>query len=84
MVPERWELIGKAEENGLKVVYVGRIKHDYMDRMTVWKLVKRARGWYSVGQWISQGRWRSFPEKNGVKLSGSRTDRILLSYASNA
>lgn len=86
MVPERWELVGKGRdiETGLPMVLVAREKEDPRLRMTVWKLLKRPNGWYSVGQWISKGRWRSFPETNGVKLSDSRIDQILLEFANAA
>lgn len=84
MVPERWEAIGKGEEHGLSVVYVAREKTDCEPRITVWKLVQRPRGWYSVGQWISKGLYRTFPEKLGVKLSDSKIDQRLLHYANEA
>lgn len=87
MIPERWELVGKGrdQETGLPMVLVAREKEDPTLRLTVWKLLKRPNGaWYSVGQWISKGCWRSFPEKNGVKLSDSRIDQILLGYANGA
>lgn len=86
LVPERWEAIGKGTdpESGLPMVFVAREKTDFERRLTVWKLVKRPNAWYSVGQWISQGRWRRFPETNGVRLSDSRIDQILRSYANEA
>lgn len=84
LVPERWELIGKAVEDELPVAYVAREKTDFCQRLTVWKLVLREGSWYSVGQWISTGRWREFPEKGGVRLSDSRIDRTLLRYAQDS
>ena len=84
LVPERWEAVGVATDKGDPIVYVAREKHDYEYRMTVWKLVKRVGTWYSLGQWVSQGRWRQFPEKGGIRLSDSRIDRLLEHYANKA
>jgi hypothetical protein len=67
------------------MVYVAREKLYQQPRLTVWKLIKRpARGWYSVGQWISKGSWRRFPEKFGVRLSDSKIDQELLRHANAA
>lgn len=64
------------------MVYVAREKIDPVSRLTVWKLLLRDNGsWYSVGQWISKGVFRRFPEPKGVKLSDSQTDQTLLKYA---
>lgn len=86
MVPERWQLVGKGidEETGLRMALVAREKHDPVVRLTIWKLLKRDGSWYSVGQWISKGLYREFPEPNGVKLSDSITDQTLLKYANDA
>jgi hypothetical protein len=84
---DRWETIGTGtdDETGLPVVYVARERVDAAKRLTVWKLVKRpGKGWYSIGQWISLGRFRRFPEKFGVKLSDSITDQTLIAYADAA
>lgn len=83
-VPEAWEFVGRGKdpETDLPMVMVARQKYDGQhDRMTIWKLVQRTNGWYSVGQFISKGVYRKFPETNGVKLSNSRIDQILLSFA---
>jgi hypothetical protein len=86
MVPENWALIGKGkdEETGLPMVLVAREKHDPVLRLTIWKLLNRDGSWYSVGQWISKGLYRRFPEPNGVKLSDSYIDQKLLEYANDA
>lgn len=84
LVPERWEAIGRAEEEGSPVAYIAREKRDFQLRLTVWKLVRREGTWYSVGQWVSQGCWRRFPEKGGIRLSHSRIDRLLEHYANEA
>lgn len=84
MVPETWGLVGKGVKDGLPMVRVAREKFDPTPRLTIWTLVKRANGWYSVGQWISKGVYREFPEANGVKLSDSYIDQKLLGYATQA
>lgn len=85
LVPEQWALWGTAEEDGRPVVYVVRHKLDREKRLTVWKLTKFAkRGWRSVGQFISTGRYRDFPERYGVPLTDSRIDRTLLAFALEA
>lgn len=81
MVPEDWSLLARSIEDGRNVCYVAREKHDVVDRLTVWKLVEYPNAWYSEGQWISKGVYRRFPEKKGVKLSDSRIDQTLLSFA---
>lgn len=83
LVPERWGLLyrGRDPDTGYPMVLVAREKVDCAARLTVWKLVKRPNGWHNVGQWISQGRWRGYPEKNGVKLTDSRIDTALRTYA---
>lgn len=83
MTPECWQLIGRGidEETGLPMVFVGRETYDVTIRQTIWKLVKHSKGWSSVGQWISKGTYRKFPETNGVKLSDSITDQTLLRFA---
>lgn len=84
MFADRYEAIGKGtdEPTGLRMVLVARIREDTQERLTVWKIVYRpGKGWYSVGQWISKGMWRRFPEKYGVKLTDSKIDQTLLKIA---
>jgi hypothetical protein len=88
LVPEQWEVLGTRTENGLRVAYIGRKKTDTEDRITVFKLVRRPKGWYNFGQWISVGRFRlhhgSDPVTRPLKLSDSRTDRTLRTLAEQA
>lgn len=80
-MPEEWELLARSIEDGNPVCYVVRVVNADRERVTIWKLVQYADGWRSVAQWISNGGYRVFPEKRGVKLSDSRIDRILFNYA---
>lgn len=79
---EKWHLVSRGSEDGLPQAIVRRVSNG---RATTWKLIQRPNGWYNVGQWIHfSGRpsgFRACPERNGVKLSGSRTDLTLLSFA---
>lgn len=86
MVPETWAVYGKGwdRETGLRMAFVVREKRDPVVRITMWKLLYRDGAWYSVGQWISKGLYRKFPEPNGVKLTDSRIDQMLLKYANDA
>lgn len=86
LVPERWSLIAKGTdpESGLPMALVAREKDYNVDKkLTIWKLVQRSNGWYSVAQWVSKGYWRVFPETNGVKLSDSVIDRTLAKLANS-
>ena len=83
LVPETWHLLTQATDpdTGLPMALVARQKHSVTDRLTVWKLAKRSGAWYNAAQWVSKGYWRTYPEKNGVKLTDSRIDRMLKQYA---
>lgn len=81
LVPEEWNRISRTTENGRPACVVARQKTDVTQRLTAWKLVKHGDVWYSEGQWISEGRYRRFPEKRGVRLSDSKLDKILRDYA---
>lgn len=84
VINEAWELLARTTEDGRDVALVARVRHPDHERVTMWKLVRYADGWRSVGQWISKGCYRKFPEARGVKLSHSRTDQILLKLAEGA
>lgn len=80
MVPETWALVGKSKREGLPTAWVAREKHDPTTRLTIWTLVKKPNGvWYSVGQWISIGRYREFDRPQ--RLTDSYIDQKLLKYA---
>lgn len=82
MVPEKWALVGKGKRDGLPMVRVAREKIDPVSRLTIWTLIQRPNGvWYSVGQWISIGRYREFDTPQ--KLTDSQIDQRLLDYATN-
>lgn len=82
MVPESWALIGKGKRDGLPMVKVAREKRDPTARLTIWTLVRKPNGiWYSVGQWISKGRYREFDRPQ--RLTDSYIDRKLLEYATH-
>lgn len=82
---DRWDLMnrGTDSETGLPMCHVRRITFGVLrDNATVWKLVQRPNGWYNVGQFVyGVNGFRPTPEKNGVKLSGSRIDLTLRSFA---
>lgn len=83
MVPERWALVGKGILDGCPMAQVAREKYDPTPRLTIWKLIRKSNGaWYTVGQWISIGRYREFDSPR--KLSDSYTDQKILSYATDA
>lgn len=81
MVPETWNFLSRGIEDGREICYIARVKHDVIDRRTVWKLMRYTDGWRSVAQTISTGVYREFPEARGVKLTDSRIDQILKAYA---
>lgn len=83
LVSETWELLARSVEDELHVAIVIRVKHygPMPDKTTMWKLVRYQDGWRSVGQWISKGCYRKFPERRGVKLSDSLIDQALLKLA---
>lgn len=83
---ETWDLMDRGQErdSNLPMCHVRRIVGD---EATVWRLVKRTSrngivGWYNVGQFIPHFHgFRRAPETNGKKLSTSRIDLTLLSFA---
>lgn len=77
MVPERWALVGRSPDGNR--VHVAREKIDVKSRLTIWILERRNGVWYSIGQWISIGRYREFDRAQ--KLTDSVTDQKLLEYA---
>lgn len=82
--PESWDLMnrGTDQDTGFACCHVRRVTRDAVTRATVWKLVRRPNGWYNVGQYLGGFTgFRPAPERNGVKLSGSRTDLTLRSFA---
>lgn len=84
MYPERWKRVSKKVDpaTGMLTVLVTRKRDNCpFDRVTTWKLVLHPNGWYSEGQFISTGKYRRFPEARGVKLTDSRTDRMLANLA---
>lgn len=83
LVTERWEKVGEGidADEALPYVLVARIKNDGEQRVTIWKLIQRPNGWYNLGQYVSKGVFRRYPERRGVKLTDSRIDCILRDYA---
>lgn len=77
MVPERWALVGRSPDG--RRCHVARETYDFTTRLTIWVLELQGTSWYSIGQWISIGRYREF--ETPQKLSDSTTDQKLLSYA---
>lgn len=77
MVPERWALVGRTPD-GFRC-HVARETRDFTTRLTIWVLECRGNTWYSIGQWISIGKYREFDKPQ--KLSDSIIDQKLLSYA---
>lgn len=67
----------------LPVAYVAVERYDYKHRITVYKLIKRPKGWYNVGQFLSLGYYRSVAGK-GRKLSDSQLCQNLISVAEAA
>lgn len=82
MVPETWALVGKGTKDGRPMARVAREKRDPTPRLTIWTLVKKPNGvWYSVGQWISIGRYREFDRPQ--RLTDSYIDRKLIDVATH-
>lgn len=80
---EAWDLMGRGtdKDSGLPMCHVRRTVLG-TKRTTVWRLVQRPKGWYNVGQIVSTGNgFRPSPERLGKKLSNSRIDLTLLSFA---
>lgn len=83
-LPESWDLMNRGTDpvTGQPMCHVRRVKHEATDKVTVWRLVLYPNGWRNRGQFIPhfQG-FRPTPERHGVKLSNSRIDLTLKSFA---
>lgn len=81
--PETWALLNRSvDPEGREMCHVRRVILDQDSRNTVWRLVKYPNGWRNVGQFLPGfNSFRPTPERNGVKLSGSRTDTVLREFA---
>lgn len=84
--PETWDLLSRGTTpDGLPMCHVRHQKADVEGHTTVYRLVQRAKGWYNVGRLTTipgkPGGFIPAPERLGKKLSGSRMDLTLLSFA---
>lgn len=82
--PEKWDLMNRGidPETGFPICHVRRQNLGAEKRATVWKLVQYPNGWRNVGQFLPGfPGFRPCLERKGVKLSNSRLDLILRSYA---
>lgn len=82
--PEQWDLQSRDidPETGFDRCHVRKLFLDTTERVTVYRLVRFPDGWRNVGQFIPHFKgFRACPEKRGVKLSNSRLDLTLRSYA---
>lgn len=81
---EDWSVLNRGvakDHDGQPMCHVKRVKAD--GRVIVFRLVRYPNGWRNVGQFIPShfDSFRPTPEKRGVKLSQSRIDRTLASFA---